>query len=497
MPRLPSFGPPAFLSRRPRAGVEIDQSPGAGLSRLAALGMIALRMLRELLMPASLDPIAARLFAPTRGALAAWGCVAFAVSLAAFLWGLTAAPDVYFDETWYVPTARALIKSGEMLHQEHPPLAKLLIALGMRIFGDNPFGWRAMSALFGALTLVAMLLWSFALLRNVGQALWVCATTGFDFFVYVQARIAMLDIFLMAFCALGLAFFTFSLKEEESARRSFVYAMLMGASFGFAGACKLSGFFPLCGVVGVRLLLGLLQHWRVRFEEPRASDFFAPGAWGALTLGKSLLALGVAPFLAYFASYLPQMLHEGTILEFFASQRRMIAIMTGVSAGHPYSSLWFDWPIMARPVWYLFHVAGPSSAQWGPDHPAQAVVGLASPLVLLAGEAAILAAAWRWIAERDRDGMIVAVAFVSQYLPWILNPKGLEFFYYYFPALLCAGPALALAFFRPAGALRNALALGFLVLSGLMFVFFLPVLSGLSDVDPAAFAQRIWFASWR
>ena len=445
-------------------------------------------------MPTSLNPVAARLFAPTRKVLTLWGLVIFAASLGLFLWGVTASREIYFDESWYVPTARTLIASGEMTHQEHPPLGKLLIAGGMLIFGDDPLGWRAMSALFGALTLVAISAWSFALLRDVGQSLWATLVTAFDFVVYVQARIAMLDMFLMAFCVAGLAFFTLSLKEKRSERRAFVYAMLMGASFGLAGACKLSGLFPLCGIVAVRLLIGLLKLWRVRFEEARGTDFFAPDVWSALTPGKSLLALLAAPFLAYFATYLPQMLHAGTILEFFASQRRMITIMTGVSATHPYSSLWFQWPLMTRPVWYLFHLQGAASAQWSVGDPAQAVVGMANPLVLVAGEAAILVAAWRWIVGRETDAMIITVAFWSQYLPWALNPKGLEFFYYYFPALLCAGPALALALFRPA---RPRLALGLLAAAGLLFVFFFPVLSPQFPVDPDAFSARIWFPSWR
>jgi dolichyl-phosphate-mannose--protein O-mannosyl transferase len=276
-----------------------------------------------------------------------------------------------------------------------------------------------------------------------------------------------------------------------------VYAMLMGVSLGLASACKLSGLFLLFGVLAVRLLIGLFRLWRVRFEDARETDFFAPDAWAALTPAKALLALGLAPLLAYFLTYLPQMIHEGSILEFFSSQRRMIAIMTGVSAAHPYSSLWFDWPAMTRPVWYLFHVEGAGGAAWSAQNPAQAIVALANPLVLYAGEAAILFAAWRWIVGREIDAMIVVVGFFSQYLPWALNPKGLEFFYYYFPALLCAGPALALTFFRAGARPRNGAALGFLVLAGLTFIYFLPVLSAQFGVDPDDFSRRIWFDSWR
>ena len=88
----------------------------------------------------------------------------------------------------------------------------------------------------------------------------------------------------------------------------------------------------------------------------------------------------------------------------------MIAIMTGNSATHPYSSLWFQWPAMTRPVWYLFHVEGARAATWSAPHPAQAIVALANPLVFYAGEAAILFAAWRWIVGREVDAMIVTVA---------------------------------------------------------------------------------------
>ena len=432
-----------------------------------------------------------------RGALALCCALVFVGSLGLFVWGLGAAHDVYFDEAWYVPTARALIKSGAMMHQEHPPLGKLLIAGGMRVFGDNPIGWRAMSALFGSLTLVATLIWSYALLRDLNQALSACAITLFDSIVYVQARIAMLDIFLMAFCAFALAFFTLSLKERKSPAKSLVYAMLMGVSLGLASACKLSGLFLLCGILAVRLLIGLLKLWRARFEDARETDFFAPEAWAALTPVNTFLALVAAPLLAYFITYLPQLLHEGSILEFFAAQRRMIAIMTGSSATHPYSSLWLQWPAMTRPVWYLFHVGGPRAVTWSAANPAQAIVALANPLVLYAGEAAILVAAWRWIARREVDAMIVTVGFFSQYLPWAINPKGLEFFYYYFPSLLCLGPALALVFFRGGSRLGNWLALGFLALAGLAFVFYLPVLSAQFPVGPNDFSERIWFDSWR
>ena len=379
------------------------------------------------------------------------GALVFVGALALFHWGLDAARDLYFDETWYVPAARALLKTGEILRPEHPPLGKMLIAAGMALFGDNPLGWRTMSALAGAATLVAIFAWSLALLRESGQALFATAVTLCDGALYVQSRIAMLDVFLMAFGAMALTFFTLALKERRLAaaraplrqpvrllsrpgeRLQTFRAVPVGRHGGHlaadraaaAVACALRGSAP----GGLLRLRGLAGDHR----------------------GGAVVAFVAAPLLAYFLAYLPQMIRAGSVVEFFAAQRRMIDIMTGVSASHPYASLWYLWPAMTRPVWALFQVVG-GPAAWSAQHPAQSIVGLANPFVFYPGEVAVLFCVWLWIVRRDVDAMIVAVAFFAQYLPWAVNPKGLEFFYYYFPSILCLGPALALAFFRGGGA---------------------------------------------
>ena len=390
-------------------------------------------------------------FAGSAFGLALAGALVFVGALALFQWGLDAARDLYFDETWYVPAARALLKNGEILRPEHPPLGKMLIAAGMALLGDNPLGWRTMSALAGAATLVAIFAWSRALLRESGQALFATVVTLCDGALYVQSRIAMLDVFLMAFGAMALTFFTLALKERDSPRRALLFANLCGFCLGLASACKLSGLFLWAGMAAILLLIGLLRLWRVRFEDPRPEDFYASADWPAITAGGAVVAFVAAPLLAYFLAYLPQMIRAGSVVEFFAAQRRMIDIMTGVSASHPYASLWYLWPAMTRPVWALFQVVG-GPAAWSAQHPAQSIVGLANPFVFYPGEVAVLFCVWLWIVRRDVDAMIVAVAFFAQYLPWAVNPKGLEFFYYYFPSILCLGPALALAFFRGGGA---------------------------------------------
>jgi dolichyl-phosphate-mannose-protein mannosyltransferase len=423
------------------------------------------------------------------------GLLVVIVSLAVLAPGFTAAKDVYFDETWYVPTARQWLATGEMLHPEHPPLAKMLIAAGVKAFGDNPLGWRAASLAFGALTVAAVWLWTLALTADVALSLFSAAITLVDGVVFVQARIAMLDIFLIFFCMLALAAYTMG-ERAQGRGGAVAWHLLSGVCLGLAGACKWSGFFLAAGLVALKLFGALLRFWGARFEAPRPTDFYRPEAPRLGVVG-GVAAYALAPFLAYFLCYAPQLLRAHSLYEFIATHENMISIMTGKSADHPYKSLWWTWPGLWRPVWYLFDTPPKEAGGWTETATAAAVVGLPNPFVLFAGEAAILWTLWAGVIQRARAPLIVAVAFFAQWLPWAVNPKGLEFYYYFYPSILCLGPALALA----VGALQPPWRMGaaaFATLAAVvMFVYFLPILASGIGVGPGAFEARIWLPTWR
>ena len=72
----------------------------------------------------------------------------------ALLVGVTTPEKFYFDEVHYVPAARQMLEPAmpaPMLNPMHPPLAKQLMALSIRTFGDEPLGWRYPGVLFGSL----------------------------------------------------------------------------------------------------------------------------------------------------------------------------------------------------------------------------------------------------------------------------------------------------------------------------------------------------------
>lgn len=66
----------------------------------------------------------------------------------------------YFDEIYHGRTAYEMINGLYCYENVHPPLGKELIALGVLIFGMNPFGWRFMGTLFGVLMLPVVYLFA-------------------------------------------------------------------------------------------------------------------------------------------------------------------------------------------------------------------------------------------------------------------------------------------------------------------------------------------------
>lgn len=411
----------------------------------------------------------------------------FAVALTLFLVRIDVPNHPYFDEVHYVPAAREMVAAAHRptLNREHPPLGKALIAAGIAVFGDNPFGWRVMSAAFGALTLTLLYLWALALFADPAPALWATIIGLADQFLYVQSRIAMLDVFVAGFVFAAFAAFTATWREGANVRWLMLTTTIC---LGLAAACKWSALLAAGLWFAIVVIVAILRQWRARFDAPNINDWFRSDLWADMR-ARDWFACALAPAFVYVITFIPVV--GWSLPEFLHRQVDMWHDLATLSvASHPYASAWTSWPVLARPIWYLFEPAPASPGAF------MAVVCLGNPVVFWAGIPALFACLIAFIRTRDRAGFLICVCYAGLYLGWALVPRGLGFLYYYFPAGLVVGPALAFAFYRTALVRFPLLRWLYLVAALACFAYFLPITSAPMTVTIPTYKQLMWFASW-
>ncbi|HEV2155627.1 phospholipid carrier-dependent glycosyltransferase [Bradyrhizobium sp.] len=413
--------------------------------------------------------------------------IAVAIFLAAhlaLLIGLTTPEKFVFDEVHYVPAARQMlapVMSQPMLNPMHPPLAKELIATSIAAFGDNALGWRYPGTLFGALAIVAIYLCGLALFAAQGPAIAAALIAGFNQMLYVQARIAMLDIFALGFGLLAIAAYMHGFRRE----RPHALFALAGSLFGLAAACKWSGLFPLGACVAILALVRLMRGWRALFADARPDDWYRPDLWPDFRAVHVALCFAVLPALTYLAAFVP--LYGVSPADLIEAQRRIFADNTTTAiAGHTYMSSWPSWPLLARPVWFLFDKIA--------EDRISAIVFLGNPLVAWPALLALIVVLRDVIVVRRWDAFLIAAFYFGCWLAWALLPRTLGFIYYYLPAATIA--SLALVYVLRREGLPRWLLWAYVGLSAIGFAAMLPISAAFIGTSMQNFNRLMLFQSW-
>ncbi len=455
----------------------------------------------------------------------AWktSAVLYAIAQVGFLINIQFPAKHSFDEFHYVPSAKQFIDLKENQNWEHPPLGKEIMAVGIAVFGDTPLGWRFFSTVFAGLTLVGMYLCGLALFGSQTYALQVAGLTLVNHLLYVQARIGMLDTFMMAFLSFALAAFfaIWSRKREVGQAWTLKLLGFAGVMFGLATATKWFAVVPwfFCG--GLILMAKLFSSWGVSFTPPASTkgprkgkgksksvapdtgaetpdagspdeEWYAPGLLADLRWSHLIICLGVLPLVAYFACFLPYLFVKRdpayTLWDLWLMQPRMYDGQLRVVNSHPYMSTWGGWPIMLRPIWYAFEKEGDK------DQFVRGVFLLGNPAIMWAGLAAIAYAVWRWLKTRSRQAFLIASFWAVFYLCWGLIPRKIAFYYYYYPAGMVLSFAMVYVFIqldRTANEWLGMVKWAFFSTSIALFVYFFPILAAL-QIKTDTFRKWMW-----
>jgi dolichyl-phosphate-mannose-protein mannosyltransferase len=401
------------------------------------------------------------------------------LALAGFRLGIPSHP--YFDEIHYLPAARGILMGSDWLNREHPMFGKEALAAGLAIFGDTPWAWRMTSLLASALALWAAMraLWFASGRRFATVAYGLLLASGF--FLFIHARIAMLDAVMVAALAVAAWQCALAVAQPEHGRRALA---MTGIAVGLALGTKWNAA-PLAPLPGLAFLAIRLRAcgWKGLLGRRGAP---VPG----IRLAEAALWLGVVPVLVYALTYLPALLIARSELPdggFIGLHQMMLRMQESVIKPHPYQSTWTDWIINRRAIWYLYEPS--DGAQRG-------VLLIGNPLTMLAGLPALAWCAWAGIKGRG-DALAVAIVYAASLGFWIVAAKPIQFYYHYFvPSLaLLAGLALALDALWTRG--WRKLPLGVLAASIGLFVWFYPILSSAPLSGEQAFQRWMWLASWR
>lgn len=385
-------------------------------------------------------------------------------------------PDSFvFDEVYYPKAGCILLgwsdetcritEGGERYWRErqwdvgswvHPPLGKWQIAMGIKAFGMDPFGWRFSTALIGTLTVTLLAIMAQVLWRSVTWTYVAGLLLATEHLSVVMSRTALLDAHLTFWVVAALLFLL--LDRRWLARRQAaldegavvadgalegpveaapIYSPLWrpwrfasGIALGAAISVKWSGASTLAAVVLLTLL------WETTRRRHDGTGW--GGAMGRALARESLgvlLALLLVPAAIFMITWLPWLHHfDWDVAKWANTQAQTYRFHfqggidefeedpdTGeMTPTHPYYARPLGWLVIARPTSFYFHDEGPEMEQ---------VLGIGNPAVFWGSLLAMpyLLVAWR--RTRDWRAGFIVVPFLVEFAAWLRVSRPTFFFY--------------------------------------------------------------------
>ncbi len=400
--------------------------------------------------------------------------------------GLGYPREEYFDEVYHAKTALQYLRGEPPTEWVHPPTSKLLIAVGVSLFGYHPWAWRLAPAIAGTLLAGVFLLLARRVLRSERAAVLATTLLLCDGVFLVQSRVAMTNVFAALFQLLSALLV---LRAAAAPRLRLGAMAAAGLALGLALSTRWTSLWA-CGFLGLVFLA--LRAWR-RTESPKGEAERPGGAAGELAL--AVLAFALLPAAVYLLSYVPWMRQGHSIVEVVRTQRDIWSYHANLRATHTYFSPWWTWPWLYRPTWYFW---------WSGGGVVRGIVALGNPAIWWAAVPAALWALVSGVLGRDPRRVFIGSGFFLLYLPWGLSPRTLNFSHYLFEAIPYACLALGLALDRLWDGRVRWLALLYLSIVIVLFALFLPFLTAM-PVPSRLWGYRFpllggglwtWFRSW-
>ncbi len=358
------------------------------------------------------------------------------------IWLDRPAGSLIFDEWYYVNVARVILRIPQSVgsngqppyvnvppgldpNHEHLPLAKLLIALSMWIIGNNGYGWRIPSVIFGSISILAFYL----LMKRISNesVIPILSTflLSFDNLVFVHSRIATLDIFSVGFMLLGLYWY-FSGHPYLSATGMALSAL--------AKETGLAGF-------GIIVVIHFVRFVNKRTQGRNWNEFFSWFERYALTFGVCFVLL-LTIMDRYWVGYSNPLEHIRYMLNYSAA-------LSSTCPNGIISCPW-QWLLNQITIPYLKVNVSQTSGGLTTSYISVNFEGAMNPAISFLTIPALLYCAYNYFQRRDDLSLVSLVLFAATYLPFypgVILGERVTYLFYFLPAVpaVCAAIAYMIA----------------------------------------------------
>lgn len=394
-----------------------------------------------------------------------------------------------FDEVYHGRTAYEFIHKLPTYETTHPHFGKILISLGIRMFGMNPFGWRFMSAIFGILIIAVMYVFAKKMFDNTIIATASAALLTFDCMHYTLSRIATIDIFA-AFFILLMYYFMYEYFQKDISYRGLKTSKrnkkipgdvllplaLCGITMAFGISTKWTGVYAGAGL-GILFIWYTLNH----FPAKQVKQLFFFCCTFFIVIPLTVYTLSFIPVVGYTE-------YKGLIDKAIQGSISMFNYHHNLVAEHYYSSPFYEWPIIWMPLLDANDMVNATDVS--------AVSCMGNPAIWWAGIPCVFFLIFRWIIKKDKKAGFLCISYLAQYVPWMSIGR-ITFIYHYFPAILFVMLMMGytMDFIIKRFKWGKKAVIMYMITAIIVFFLFFPVVSGLPIYKEYGLRLR-WLKDW-
>jgi predicted membrane-bound dolichyl-phosphate-mannose-protein mannosyltransferase len=387
-----------------------------------------------------------------------------------------------FDEVYYAKTALDYLHKIAPTLSENPHLSTFIIAAGIAMFGETPFGWRIMPLLCGILVLIIVYLFALQLFRQRKIALVAAFLLMFDFMHFSINRYALIEPEVTLFICLEYYFlYQYILANNaldfKCATRNILY---VGICLGLGLACKWTALFTLIPI-GIVILLCVIR---------KAKLLNLP------ILFTYALSTMLIPSLIYILSFVPYSIitQQASLFELFINAQKLMLWFhsKGIKELHSMlqGSQWWSWPLIMNPMNIYSLTPVP--------HQVISITLMGNPLIWWLGIPAIILIAIYAIKQRQTNYLFIALLVAAQLLPFIFISR-ISYIYYFYsvtPLWILSIAASIQVLLKSSTKKLNILIYIYLAAVIGLFIMFYPVLAGVEIDSNYILKYLSWYPSW-